>query len=65
MRNPHWTQLSSHKEYEVLMDERVHGWVVKIDSKWVARNESATIRAEFDTIDEAKDFLKTMLGATE
>jgi hypothetical protein len=52
-------------EYEVFMDERVHGWVVKIDGKWVARNESATIRAEFDTIDEAKDFLKTMLGATE
>ena len=65
MISPYWTQLSSHNEYEVLMDERVRGWVVKIDSKWVARDESATIRAEFDTIDEAKDFLKTMLGATK
>jgi hypothetical protein len=65
MRNPQWMPLSSHADYEVLMDTRVRGWVVKIDGKWVARDETATIRAEFTTIDEAKDFLKTMLGATE
>ena len=65
MTAPYWTKLNSQPIYEVLMDGRVRGWVVKIDGKWVARDESATIRAEFDTLEEGKDFLKTMLGATE
>ena len=65
MTAPYWTKLNSQPNYEVLMDGRVRGWVVKIDGKWVARDESATIRAEFDTLEEGKDFLKTMLGATE
>ena len=65
MTAPYWAKLDSNPEYEVLMDKRVRGWVVKIDGKWIARDESATIRAEFDTIEEGKDFLKTMLGATE
>ena len=65
MISPYWSKLNSHPDYAVLMDEHVRGWVVKIDGKWIARDESATIRAEFDTLEEGKDFLKTMLGATK
>ena len=59
-----WSNLSSNMNYEVYLDSTVHAWVVKIDDKWVARTVDNTIRAEFDTIEEGKDFIQTMLGAS-
>ena len=63
MSNRRWERLHSDANYEVFMDSTVHAWVVKIDDTWVARTADSIIRAEFDTIDEAKDFIQTMLGA--
>jgi hypothetical protein len=69
-----WDRLRSNEDYQVLrhagrVDEEdvVVGWVVKIDGEWVARSASGTVRADFETIDEAKDFLITMInsGANE
>lgn len=65
MTAPFWSKLSSLPSYEVLMSTRVLGWVTKVDGKWVARDACATIRAEFDTLEDGKDFLQTMIGATK
>jgi hypothetical protein len=58
-----WEKLQSQEAYEIFMDSNVHAWVVMIDGTWLARTADGSIRAEFDTIDEAKDFIQTMLGA--
>lgn len=63
-----WDRLRSNEDYQVLRNaDVISGWVVKIDGQWVARSASGTVRADFETIDEAKDFLTTMinLGANE
>jgi hypothetical protein len=37
---------------------RIRGWLLRLDDDvWVARSEDGTVRAEFDNIDEAKEFL--------
>lgn len=59
-----WAKLSTNVNYEVYLDFTVHAWVVKIDDKWIARTADNAIRAEFDTIEEGKDFIQTMLGAS-
>lgn len=43
----------------VVMQGKSHirGWLLILDGKFVARNENGTVRAEFDTYDEAKEFL--------
>jgi len=58
-----WEPLYSNADYEIFIDSKVHAWVVKIDDKWLARTADGNIRAEFDTIEEGKDFIQTMLGA--
>jgi len=59
-----WDRLRSNEDYQVLWHVGViSGWVVKIDGQWVARSASGTVRADFETIDEAKDFLITMINA--
>ena len=65
-----WDRLRSNEDYQVLRNaglvpeqDAVVGWVVKIDGQWVARSVSGTVRADFETIDEAKDFLITMINA--
>jgi hypothetical protein len=65
-----WDRLRSNEDYQVLRNaglvpeqDAVVGWVVKIDGQWVARSASGTVRADFETIDEAKDFLITMINA--
>jgi len=59
-----WGTMVSNEDYQVLRHAYVVvGWVVKIDGEWVARNASGTVRADFETIDEAKDFLITMINA--
>lgn len=36
----------------------IKGWLLRLDDDlWVARSEDGSVRAEFDNIDEAKDFL--------
>ena len=35
----------------------IKGWLLILDGKYIARSEDGTVRAEFDNIDEAKDFL--------
>jgi hypothetical protein len=58
------SSMVSNEDYQVLRHAYVVvGWVVKIDGEWVARNASGTVRADFETIDEAKDFLITMINA--
>jgi hypothetical protein len=59
-----WDRLRSNEDYQVLRNaDVISGWVVKIDGQWVARSASGTVRADFETIDEAKDFLITMINA--
>ena len=59
-----WDRLRSNEDYQVLRNaDVISGWVVKIDGQWVARSASGTVRADFETIDEAKDFLTTMITA--
>jgi hypothetical protein len=58
-----WSDLHSTENYKVASRRgRVSGWVVLIDDKWIARSPDASIRAEFDTTQEAQDFLTTMLS---
>jgi hypothetical protein len=59
-----WDRLRSNEDYQVLRNaDVISGWVVKIDGQWVARSVSGTVRADFETINEAKDFLITMITA--
>jgi hypothetical protein len=65
-----WDTMVSNEDYQVLRNaglvaeqDVVVGWVVKIDGQWVARSASGTVRADFETIDEAKDFLITMINS--
>lgn len=61
-----WTTLSSNKDYQVLRNvDVVIGWVVLIEDQWVARSADGTVRADFDTIEEAKDFLTTIVHLGE
>lgn len=62
-----WDHLKSNKDYQVLRTGNVVvGWVVQIDDKWVARTADASVRAaDFDTIEEAKDFLTTIIHLGE
>lgn len=58
-----WSRLHS-QNYKVAQEgRRVRGWVVLIDGKWIARNETGTIRVDFDTMEEAQDFLSLLLKA--
>lgn len=59
-----WGRLNSLEHYKVAQRRGVVlGWVVLIDGKWIARTADANIRADFDTMAEAQDFLSTMLNA--
>ena len=58
-----WGRLHSQENYKVAQYRgKVLGWVVLINDRWLARNESASIRADFDTMEEAQDFLTTILN---
>lgn len=59
-----WGKLHSSENYKVAQEGgKVHGWLVLIDGTWIARTPDGTIRAEFDTMQEAQDFLTTILNA--
>lgn len=61
---PDWTPLRSNKDYIVLRNvDVIIGWIVKIGDQWVARSADGTVRAEFDDLDEAKNFLTVMVSA--
>ena len=36
---------------------RIRGWLLILDGKYVARSENGSVRSEFDTFEEARDFL--------
>lgn len=46
-------------EGHVIMQGRSHirGWLLMLDDVWVARSENGSVRSEFDTFEEARDFL--------
>lgn len=59
-----WGKLRRNDNYKTAhRGGTVVGWVVLIDDRWIARNAEGTIRADFDTMEEAQDFLTTMLNA--
>ena len=59
-----WGKLHSTENYKVVQEGgKVHGWVVKIDGKWIARTPDGNVRADFDTMEEAQDFLILILTA--
>lgn len=63
-----WSKLHSNENYKVLSNERgdrVLGWVVMIDGKWIARTHDAVVRADFDTMEDAEQFLTVMVNARE
>lgn len=56
-----WGRLQSQENYRTLhRGGTVVGWVVLIDDKWIARTADGTIRADFDTMKEAQQFLNVM-----
>lgn len=58
--------MHSHEYYKTLhRGPHVVGWVVMIDDKWIARSADGSIRADFDTMDEAQQFLTVMVSAGE
>lgn len=59
-----WGKLHSSENYKVAQEGgRIHGWVVLIDGRWIARTPDGNVRADFDTMEEAQDFLSTILNA--
>ena len=68
MANDGWTPLKSDPGMVMynsnpMKPAQIQGWVVLIDDKWIARSSDGNIRADFDTMEEAQQFLKTMIGA--
>lgn len=58
--------MHSNENYKTLhRGPHVVGWVVMIDSKWIARSTDGSIRAEFDTMEDAEQFLTVMVNARE
>ena len=61
-----WGRLHSNEYYRTLhRGGTVVGWVVMIDDKWIARSADGSIRADFDTMEEAQQFLTVMVSASE
>lgn len=61
-----WGRLHSNENYRTLhRGSEVIGWVVMINLKWIARTADGTVRAEFDTMEEAQQFLTLMVSAGE
>ena len=61
-----WGRMHRNEHYKTLhRGNEVVGWVVKIDHKWIARKADGTVRAEFDTMKEAQQFLTLMVSAGE
>lgn len=61
-----WGRMHSTEHYKTLhRGNAVIGWVVMINLKWIARTTDGTIRAEFDTMKEAQQFLTLMVSAGE
>lgn len=63
-----WGRLNSNEWYRTAHEERTNrilGWVVLIGDVWIARTEKGDVRADFATMEEAQDFLTTILKAGE
>ena len=56
--------MHKHEYYKTLhRGPHVVGWVVMIDDKWIARLADGSVRAEFDTMEEAQQFLTVIVSA--
>ena len=61
-----WGSMHSHDYYKTLhRGAYVAGWIVLLDKRWVARTADGSIRADFDTMDEAQQFLTVVVSAGE
>lgn len=61
-----WGKMHSNECYRTLhRADVVVGWVVMINDAWIARSADGSIRAAFDTMDEAQQFLTVMVSAGE
>ena len=64
MNNLKWGTMHKHDYYKTLhRADVVVGWVVLLDNRWIARTSDGSVRADFDTMDEAQQFLTTMVSA--
>lgn len=64
--NAKWSRLNSNEHYKTLTwGNRLFGWVVLIDGAWIARTVDGSVRADFDTMEEAQQFLTTIVSAGE
>lgn len=61
-----WGKMHKHEYYQTLhRDGEVVGWIVFLDKRWIARTADGSVRADFDTADEAKQFLTVVVSAGE
>jgi hypothetical protein len=59
-----WSRLRSNENYKTAhAGDKLVGWIALIDGQWIARSETGGIRADFDTMQEAQDFLTTIFNA--
>jgi hypothetical protein len=58
-----WDMLDADTQVVMQGVSHIKGWLLRLDDenrvsiRYVARSEDGSVRAEFDTIEEAKDFL--------
>ena len=61
-----WGTMHKHEYYQTLhRGWQVVGWVVFLEQRWIARTADGSVRADFDTADEAKQFLIVIVSASE
>jgi len=66
MSNLRWDRMHKHEYYQTLhLGPNVVGWIVKLDGRWIARLADGSVRAEFDTMEEAQQFLTVIASAGE
>ena len=52
-----WDTIGSNGHVVMQGSSRIRGWLLILDGKYIARSEDGSVRAEFDTLEEAQDFL--------
>jgi hypothetical protein len=52
-----WDRLDTNANVIMQGRSRIRGWLLILDGKYIARSENGSVRSEFDTFEEARDFL--------
>jgi len=52
-----WDRLDTNANVIMQGRSRIRGWLLILDGKYIARSEDGSVRSEFDTFEEARDFL--------